>query len=84
VGAHPGDASPFGVLDMSGNVWQWVADDYKPYPGRQAAFAIPADSKVLRGVSFQSDPYHVTATTRNLDHAAARSREIGFRCAKTP
>jgi len=83
VGARPGDASPFGVLDMSGNVWQWTADDYKPYPGRQPAFAIPADAKALRGGSFQSDQNHVTATTRNLDHASARSREIGFRCAKS-
>jgi len=83
VGAHPGDASPFGVLDMSGNVWQWVADDYKPYPGRQPAFQIPADAKVIRGGSFHSDREHVTTTARNLDHASARSREIGFRCAKS-
>lgn len=83
VGAHPDAASPSGVLDMSGNVWQWCADDYKPYPGRQSAFSIPADAKVIRGGSFQSDKDHVTTTARNLDHASNRSPGIGFRCAKS-
>jgi len=82
VGAHRDAASPFGVLDMSGNIWQWTADDYKPYPGRPPAFKIPADAKAIRGGSFKSDKDHVTATTRNLDHAATRSPLIGFRCAK--
>ncbi len=31
VGSHPGGASPFGVLDMVGNVAEWVADIYAPY-----------------------------------------------------
>ena len=83
VGSHSGGASPFGVLDMSGNIWEWMADDYKPYPGRAPAFDIPADAKVIRGGSFQSDKDHVTATTRNLDHAGTRSPVIGFRCAKS-
>ena len=83
VGIRPKNASPFGVLDMSGNVWQWCADDYKPYPGQTSAFAIPDDAKVIRGGSFKSDQDHVTATTRNLDHASTRSPLIGFRCAKS-
>ncbi len=82
VGAHHDAVSPFGVMDMSGNVWEWTADDYKPYPGGNAAFTIPADAKVIRGGSYQSDRYHVTATTRNLDHASTRSAAIGFRCAQ--
>jgi serine/threonine-protein kinase len=84
VGAHADAASPFGVLDMAGNVWEWCADDYKPYPGHTSTFAIPADAKVIRGGSFKSDREHVTATARNLDHAATRSPAIGFRCAKSP
>ena len=83
VGAHPGAAGPFGVLDMSGNVWEWCADDYKSYPGQTSAFAIPDDAKVIRGGSFKSDQEHVTTTTRNLDHASTRSPLIGFRCAKS-
>lgn len=36
VGAYPAGASPDGVLDMAGNVSQWVADDFLPYPGTDA------------------------------------------------
>jgi len=82
VGAHRDATSPFGVLDLSGNVWEWTADAYKPYPGRPPAFQIPADGKAIRGGSYQSDRFHVTATTRNLDHSSTRSPTIGFRCAK--
>ncbi|HMD31036.1 MAG TPA: SUMF1/EgtB/PvdO family nonheme iron enzyme [Candidatus Acidoferrales bacterium] len=83
VAGHGDAESPFGVLDMSGNVWEWTADDYRPYPGREAVFPIPADAKAIRGGSFKSDRNHVTATTRNLDHAGTRSPVIGFRCAKS-
>jgi formylglycine-generating enzyme required for sulfatase activity len=82
VGAHRDAASPFGALDMSGNVWQWTADDYRPYPGRRTTFEIPGDAKVIRGDSYESDKLHVTTTTRNLDHASAHRPTIGFRCAK--
>ena len=36
VTAYPGGASPYGVMDMAGNVSQWMADDYLPYPGSDA------------------------------------------------
>jgi serine/threonine-protein kinase len=83
VGSHADAASPFGVLDMAGNVWEWCSDDYKPYPGHTPTFAIPSDAKVIRGGSFKSDREHATATARNLDHASTRSPVIGFRCAKS-
>jgi serine/threonine-protein kinase len=83
VGLRPRNASPFGVLDMSGNVWEWTADDYKPYPGHTSTFEILAGAKVIRGGSFKSDKDHVTTTTRNLDLATSRSPTIGFRCAKS-
>jgi serine/threonine-protein kinase len=82
VGAHGDAISPFGLFDMSGNVWEWTADDYKPYPGHAPTFSIPADAKAIRGGSYKSDKLHVTTTTRNLDHASSRSATIGFRCAK--
>jgi formylglycine-generating enzyme required for sulfatase activity len=84
VGIRPNNASPFGVLDLCGNVWQCCSDDYKPYPGQTPALAIPEDAKVIRGGSYKSDKEHVTATARNLDHATTRSPTIGFRCAKSP
>ena len=82
VGVPARNSSPFGAVDMSGNVWQWCADDYRPYPGHEPTFQIPAGAKVIRGGSFKSDKDHVTTTTRNLDLATSRSPTIGFRCAK--
>ncbi len=36
VNAFPQGASPYGVMDMAGNVQEWVADEFAPYPGTQA------------------------------------------------
>ena len=43
----PSSASPFGVFDMSGNLWEWVQDTYDP----QLALVAPAQDPVVRGVS---------------------------------
>jgi len=37
VNAYPQGASPYGVMDLSGNVDEWTADDFMPYPGSAAA-----------------------------------------------
>ena len=81
VGSNPSNASPFGVLDMSGNVFQWCEDDYRAYPGRKPGFKIEDDARVIRGGSFMADRNHVTATTRNLERAISQKSTIGFRCA---
>ena len=81
VGSRPRAASPFGILDMAGNVWQWTSTDYGPYSSGSQAGDVPQGAKVIRGGSFQSDRFHVTTTTRNFERPDGRSDRIGFRCA---
>ncbi|WPC05427.1 SUMF1/EgtB/PvdO family nonheme iron enzyme [Pseudomonas benzenivorans] len=56
VGTFPAGASPFGCLDMAGNVEEYVADDYRPYPGGQAIeddlVRVVGSHRVARGGSF--------------------------------
>ncbi len=49
AGSLPGDCSPFGVLDMCGNVQQWTASVYVPLPGEALP---PGELVVVRGGSF--------------------------------
>jgi serine/threonine-protein kinase len=66
VGQFPKGASPFGLLDMSGNAWEWTASEFKEYPGG-TKYNPPVgykNLKVIRGGSFASLPSDVTATVR--------------------
>ncbi len=50
VGSRPGNASPCGALDMSGNAWEWTADWYAAYPGASArSIHFGTKYKVVRG-----------------------------------
>ena len=58
VGSYPQGASPYGALDMAGNVFEWTSSIYKPYPyrmddGREDMNDMSSE-RVLRGGSWDS------------------------------
>lgn len=88
VGSYPKGTSPYGVLDMSGNVWHWVSSLYRDYPYRSDDGRESLDSPEIRstrGGSHDWPAEGITATHRgqNLSRAPRSGHHnIGFRCAR--
>ncbi|MDD5558992.1 formylglycine-generating enzyme family protein [Candidatus Methylomirabilis sp.] len=86
VGSYPKGASPYGVMDMAGNVWEWTSSLYKPYPydphdGREDPNA--RGSRVERGGGWYTPEWHARTTRRTAaGHVYRRFSDLGFRCAK--
>jgi iron(II)-dependent oxidoreductase len=89
AGSFPAGASPLGVRQLIGDVWEWVSSDFRPYPGF-TAFPYPeysevffgSDYKVLRGGSWAADPAACRGTFRNWDYPIRRQIFTGFRTAR--
>jgi formylglycine-generating enzyme required for sulfatase activity/serine/threonine protein kinase len=86
VGSFPKGASRYGVQDVVGNVWEWVADWYGEYgkdEQTQPKGPESGDEKVIRGGAWNgSYASWVRPTFRYKDAPTKRSYGIGFRCAK--
>jgi formylglycine-generating enzyme required for sulfatase activity len=85
VGHFPRGASPYGVLDMAGNVWEWTSSLYRRYPyraddGREDPRL--SEPRVLRGGSYNHDLRQIRCAARDQMAAGARDVYIGFRVAK--
>ncbi len=73
VAAHPAGATPEGVMDLAGNVWEWTSsmDGEKP------------ERRLVRGGAAFNQALTLRCTSRDA-HANQRSRFIGFRVVRVP
>lgn len=88
VGAFEGGKSPYGVYDMSGNVWEWTASWYKAYPNNKT----PSESygeryKTLKGGSWFDCSFYKCGISAPVFNRAffsvkVKNDSFGFRCAK--
>jgi formylglycine-generating enzyme required for sulfatase activity len=82
VGAFPVGASPFGIEDMAGNVWEWCSDFLEPYRGTSKANPRGPKSgakRVYRGGSWKSRFQSMRATTRGANAPNYACNDLGFR-----
>ncbi len=86
VGSFPDGASPHGVLDMAGNVWEWTADRFEPGGYARGPAIDPrgdgaGGERVVRGGSWRSSPMTLRVSHRVPVPESLSAPDLGFRCA---
>ncbi len=88
VGKFADGASPYGVLDMAGNVQEWTADWYGPYPGNTYDDKDYGERfKVVRGggwggMGHYTMQVYVSAPFRSIAPPSGTYNDVGFRCTR--
>jgi formylglycine-generating enzyme required for sulfatase activity len=90
VGVFPRGESPYGVLDMSGCIWQWCRDLYAPDAYVEAhrrdpegpAQGAPPMRRVVRGGAWNTLAWSLRCANRNCYLPTARFSNLGFRCVR--
>jgi hypothetical protein len=79
VGAFPAGASPYGVMDLAGNVAEWTSTSSQPSnPERKWAWYVVKGAGAAMG-----EPYNFRSSARNFSaHTSRWHAWLGFRCAK--
>ncbi|HSN99359.1 MAG TPA: SUMF1/EgtB/PvdO family nonheme iron enzyme [Candidatus Nanopelagicales bacterium] len=91
VGAYPEGASPYGILDLAGNVWEWCDDYDDPEFYADGPVRNPRNTRapvaggrlVMRGGSFMFGAQSLRAYARTSFDARYRFADGGFRCARS-
>jgi formylglycine-generating enzyme required for sulfatase activity len=83
VGSYPDGASPYGVVDMSGNVWEWVSDWYGPYTSLAVSNPTGPDygeTRVVKGGSWYYIGSLIRSSYRESEKPESQFYNFGFRC----
>lgn len=87
VGTYEKGKSPYGVYEMAGNVWEWVADwydenYYQGSPTENPPGPASGNARVLRGGSWGLVGVSVSTSYRSAASLTDSNMDLGFRCAR--